>query len=63
LENYKLFYFFAIRFVHLHIENVIQKGGGNRPYETLATLAIRQEGAKFYSNFVRKITKNFSTPF
>ena len=27
---------------------VIKKGGGNRPYEALATLASLQEGAKFY---------------
>ena len=42
---------FAVRFVHLHIENVIKKGGETRLCETLATLAIRQEGATFYPNF------------
>ncbi|SNR17179.1 conserved protein of unknown function [Tenacibaculum jejuense] len=36
------------RKVQTLIDNVIKKGGGNRPYETLATLCSVKEGAKFY---------------
>ena len=34
--------FFASKKVHLHIENVIKKGGEIRLYETLATLRKRR---------------------
>ncbi len=32
------------------IDDVIKKGGGIRPYETLATLCVNKEGAKFYQS-------------
>lgn len=42
---------FATDFVHLHIENVIKKGGEIRLCETLATYRVSEtrKGATFYS--------------
>lgn len=40
--EFKICSIFALRFVHLHIENVIKKGGETRLCETLATLRKRR---------------------